>query len=136
MFMKKNLLILIFAIFLGLTLNSCDRISENYRKEKEIENYTSPYKGLWTGSYSGDENGTLKIEVFKAGNLEIVRTLNNSQYSETFYGSITDYGAFNSTKSQSSGFTILGNLLSQNNTDPTGTWNKNNEAGIWQLKKQ
>ena len=134
--MKENYLIVILTIFLGLTLNSCDRISENYRKEKELENYTSPYKGLWKGNYSGYENGTLKVEVFKAGNVEIVRTLDNSQYSETFYGTITEYGAFNSTTSQSSGFTLLGNLISQNNSNCSGTWKKNNETGSWQLKKQ
>ena len=128
---KQNFLfIALLSVFLVV---SCDQIRDNCREQKAIENYVSPYKGIWVGNYSGSESGTLKVEVFTAGNLQITRAYQNT--SETFYGTITDYGAFQNTVSQTSGFQMLGGLSSQSN-NPTGNWKQNGMSGYWNLSKQ
>ena len=59
-FLKIILLMMLFI--------SCSRISDEYYKDKAIENYTSPYKGKWVGNYTGDESGALTIEISKETN--------------------------------------------------------------------
>lgn len=48
-----------------LTLISCQGIIDNVREEDAAENYVSPFQGVYKGNYSGDEVGTLTIEVAK-----------------------------------------------------------------------
>ena len=129
--MTKKTVILAFIIF--FSLNSCERILENHLDQQAQENYTSPYKGVWVGNYSGNTNGNLKIEIYKSGNVQVTRIDNN--FSEIFFGTILDNGAFLNTISQNSSFEILGNLQSQNN-QANGTWKLNNNSGNWQLTKQ
>jgi len=67
--MKKKLF---YNIFLLMSLFSCERIMDNYWKEQERKNYTSPYMGTWTGTYTGDERGTFTLEVSKSGYMKRV----------------------------------------------------------------
>lgn len=131
--MSRKIVIFTLFFFMVFSLNSCDQIRENYFDQQTQQNYTSPYKGIWIGNYSGNSSGNLKIEVFKAGNVQVTRTFDNS--SETFFGTVLDNGAFLNTTSQNSGFQILGNLQSQNN-QTNGAWKQNNFSGNWQLNKQ
>lgn len=54
--MKKKLF---YGVFLLMSLFSCERMIDNYWKEQERKNYTSPYMGTWTGTYTGKEGLSL-----------------------------------------------------------------------------
>ena len=131
--MKRKTLIITTFFTITFCFSSCDQIRENYFEQQSQQNYTSPYKGIWLGNYAGNLNGNLKVEVFKAGNVEVTRTFDNS--SETIYGTVLDNGAFQNTTAQTSGFQIFGSLQSQNN-QTNGNWKQNNLSGNWQLNKQ
>ena len=131
--MYRKALTLSLAIMMGFSAVSCDRIIDNYYEQKARENYVSPYQGVWMGSFSGDTEGTLKVQVYKAGNAEVTRI--SGATTETFLGYVLDNGAFLNTYSRDSGFTILGNLAAQNH-QPTGNWKQNTSSGTWKLVKQ
>lgn len=124
--MKRKFGVLLLLFIVNVTLISCDRISDNYWERIEQKNYVSPYKGTYFGRFSGSANGTLNMEINKSGNVTIQREINNTNQSETFYGNINNYGAFQNTNSQHTGFTIYGNLNSQNNLF-NGTWKLNSD---------
>ncbi|QOW10061.1 hypothetical protein Q73A0000_06630 [Kaistella flava (ex Peng et al. 2021)] len=107
---------------------SCQRIIDQKIFDEELSNYTSPYQGSWYGDYTGTSSGSLKITVYKAGNIEVVRTQHN--YSETFFGQVYDNGVINNAVSNS-GFSLTGNL----NT-VSGIWKISSESGTWTIKKQ
>lgn len=122
----RTTLLLVFI----LLLSSCERIIEQNQFNNEQSNYTSPYQGTWYGTYSGSGvNSAFTLKVYKAGNVEVIGTSGNS--SETFYGQVLDNGSLNSVYSQSSGFTLYGNLNTKN-----GTWKQNDLAGNWKVTKQ
>lgn len=43
------------------SLLSCSELLENINQRDAENSYTSPYKGAWIGTYSGNESGTLLI---------------------------------------------------------------------------
>lgn len=103
------------TLFLLLSFISCEQIIDNYFENKERENYTSPYIGTWVGTYSGNENGIIKIVVNKSGRCDVTLSEYNGLIKETFYGTVTDYGAFNSTYSLKTGFKLYGNFVLRDN---------------------
>ncbi len=131
--MYRKTIALSFAIFIGCAAVSCSGIIDNYFEKKAVENYVSPYQGVWLGTFSGDAEGTLKVQVYKAGNVEV--TMISDASTETFLGSVLDNGAFLNTASQNTGFTIYGNLAGRNKQS-MGTWKQNTSSGTWKLVKQ
>ncbi|ACU08399.1 hypothetical protein FIC_01957 [Flavobacteriaceae bacterium 3519-10] len=121
-----HLLLLLFS----LTLFSCDQILDNYWDRKAEENYVSPFKGIYKGNYSGDEVGTLSIEVAKNGYTSVTRIAAFGTEESTFSGMVRDDGALQSVKLES-GFTLLGNLNAKSGTWKMGDWN-----GSWTVQKQ
>ena len=81
--MMKNRLF--YGIFLLMILFSCERMIDNYWKEQERKNYTSPYMGTWTGTYTGDERGTFTLEVSKSGYMKNEKNSNRNYGSGGFY---------------------------------------------------
>ncbi len=94
-----------------LSLISCQGIIDNLREEEANENYVSPFKGVYKGNYSGDEVGSLTIEVAQNG-----------------YISVTKVSQFSTEKSFDWGFQIGFNL------DPT-SGNINPDTSGSALKK-
>lgn len=108
---------------------------DNYWDRKAEESYVSPYKGIYVGNYRGTSQGSLQIEITSKDVVIIKRTANQSGFTEEFYGSLNG-AAFYGTKSQASGFSVLGNLNSNTNSF-SGTWVQNEgESGSWTLTKQ
>jgi len=124
-----------FLLFLLFTLTSCDQIMDNYWDRKAEESYVSPYKGNYVGSYKGTSQGSLQVEISAKDVVTIKRTANQTGFTEEFFGSLNG-ASFYGTKSQSSGFSLLGNLNSTTNSF-TGNWVLNDaEYGTWTLTKQ
>jgi|SRR5690606_305484 len=121
-----HLLLLLFS----LTLFSCDQILDNYWDRKAEENYVSPFKGIYKGNYSGDEVGTLTIEVAKNGYTSVTRIAAFGTEETSFSGMVRDDGALQSVMLRS-GFTLLGNLNAK-----SGTWNMGDWNGSWTVQKQ
>ena len=121
-----HLLLLLFS----LTLFSCDQILDNYWDRKAEENYVSPFKGIYKGNYSGDEVGTLTIEVAKNGYTSVTRIAAFGTEETSFSGMVRDDGALQSVMLRS-GFTLLGNLNAKSGTWKMGDWN-----GSWTVQKQ
>ena len=121
-----HLLLLLFS----LTLFSCDQILDNYWDREAEENYVSPFKGIYKGNYSGDEVGTLTIEVAKNGYTSVTRIAAFGTEETSFSGMVRDDGALQSVMLRS-GFTLLGNLSAKSGTWKMGDWN-----GGWTVQKQ
>lgn len=118
-----------FALAL-LSLASCEQVLDNYWDRKEEENYVSPFKGIYKGNYTGDEVGTLTIEVAKNGYISVIKISQFSTEDSFFSGMVRDDGALQSVTLQS-GFTLLGNLNTK-----TGTWKIADWKGNWSVTKQ
>ncbi|MFY1045905.1 hypothetical protein [Chryseobacterium sp. GP-SGM7] len=54
---------LLFTLFNGL--QSSDEMIDQIDKNKEAQNYVSPYRGNYTGIFTGDSAGELIINVAK-----------------------------------------------------------------------
>ena len=130
----KHLLKVCFLIIFSFIFISCEQVIDNYWENKERENYTSPYIGIWIGTYAGNEIGIIKIEVLKSGTCNVTLSDFNYNIKEIFYGNVNDYGAFNSVFSQKTGFKLFGNLVLKDNSG-SGTWTMGNFSGTWQAKK-
>ena len=118
--------IFFFAVTL-LFLSSCQRIlDEHYEREME-SNYTSPYIGKWVGTYNGEENGTLIINVAKNGRISGTY----GQNSEILVSSVLDNGALLPVNSEDLLFILYGSLIQKK-----GTWKKDKKQGTWTLNKQ
>lgn len=120
-----------YLIFVLLfSLSSCNYIMDEVYRDKEEENYTTPYMGKWQGSYTGDENGTLTLNVSKNGSIEVIRSSGNFQ--ETFYVSLLGggSGSIYSNSGSATGFILYGNLESK-----SGTWTKGDLKGSWSVVK-
>ncbi|AZA54386.1 hypothetical protein [Chryseobacterium sp. G0201] len=102
-------------------------VLDEIERDKNEENYTSPYMGKWSGSYSGDLSGTLVLNVTKSGSIEGTKVSQGHQ--ETFYSGLIG-SSLNSTPTSSSGFTLYGNLESK-----SGTWKMGNLSGTWSVSK-
>ena len=117
----------LFVVPVILSLLSCDRITENYWKQKEEENHTSPFMGKWAGNYSGNQTGTLTITVAKSGN--ITGSLGRTDVDLASY--VYDDGTLQPVMSNALTFTLYGNLR-----DKKGTWKDKDQQGTWTLSKQ
>lgn len=125
--------IILFALF---SLFSCQQIVDNYWERKAEENYSSPYKGVYNGTYSGSDQGTLRIEISAKDFVEVKRMSTLNAVNETFEGGMIG-ASFNQVKSRTSGFTILGNVISSPQNTYSGTWKiDEGNSGTWILKKQ
>ncbi|GAB0157477.1 hypothetical protein CHRYSEOSP005_27540 [Chryseobacterium sp. Alg-005] len=126
--MIKPFKYLAFVLLIGLT--SCSHIIDEIDRDREEENYTTPYMGKWQGSYTGDENGTLTMNVNKSGSIEVIRT--SGSFQETFYISLLGggSGAIYTNTGSASGFIVYGSLESK-----SGTWIKGNMKGSWSVVK-
>lgn len=126
--MIKQCKYLALVLLLGFT--SCSHIIDEIDRDREEENYTTPYMGKWQGSYTGDENGTLTMNVGKSGSVEVIRT--SGSFQETFYTALAGggSGAISTNSGSSSGFVIYGSLESK-----SGTWVKGNLKGSWSVVK-
>ena len=125
--MKIRLTLTILSI---LTLISCQGIIDNLREEDANENYVSPFKGVYKGNYSGDEVGSLTIEVAQNGYISVTKVSQFSTENSFVSGMVRDDGALQSVTLQS-GFTLLGNLKTKSGTLKMGDW-----AGNWSVTKQ
>ena len=125
--MKIRLTLTILSI---LTLISCQRIIDNLREEDANENYVSPFKGVYKGNYSGDEVGSLTIEVAQNGYISVTKVSQFSTENSFVSGMVRDDGALQSVTLQS-GFTLLGNLKTK-----SGTWKMGDWVGNWSVTKQ
>ena len=125
--MKIRLTLTILSI---LSLISCQRIIDNLREEEANENYVSPFKGVYKGNYSGDEVGSLTIEVAQNGYISVTKVSQFSTENSFVSGMVRDDGALQSVTLQS-GFTLQGNLKTK-----SGTWKMGDWIGNWSVTKQ
>lgn len=125
--MKIRLTLTILSI---LSLISCQGIIDNLREEDANENYVSPFKGVYKGNYSGDEVGSLTIEVAQNGYISVTKVSQFSTENSFVSGMVRDDGALQSVTLQS-GFTLRGNLKTK-----SGTWKMGDWAGNWSVTKQ
>lgn len=125
--MKIRLTLIILSI---LSLISCQGIIDNLREEDANENYVSPFKGVYKGNYSGDEVGSLTIEVAQNGYISVTKVSQFSTENSFVSGMVRDDGALQSVTLQS-GFTLLGNLITK-----SGTWKMGDWVGNWSVTKQ
>lgn len=125
-----------FVTLLVLTMVSCQRIVDNYWERKAEENYFSPYQGIYAGAYDGADKGTLRIVISQKNTVTVTRISTVNPLTEEFYGGMID-ASFNQVKSRTSGFTILGNVISNSQNTFSGTWKiDEGTTGNWTLKKQ
>jgi hypothetical protein len=122
----KRISVLLMIISL-LTFQSCEDVVDEIYKNKEEQNYVSPHRGKYTGTYTGDSAGELIINVSEKGSVEITRTSLNSN--ESYYTGLIN-ASFNTTNKAPSGFMLIGNLNSK-----MGTWEMGSLKGNWTVKK-
>lgn len=113
-------------LFSLLSVFSCQHVLDEIERDKNEENYVSPYMGKWSGTYSGDQSGTLILNVSKSGTIEGTKISQGHQ--ETFYSGLI--GSSISSTTSNSGFTLYGNLESK-----SGTWKMGNLNGNWSVTK-
>ncbi len=126
MFKLMKIFFLFFTIF---SLSSCAEFWRDQEKRIAEENYISPYMGIWNGTYSGDENGTLSLNVKKDGRIEVTRKHYDSN--DIFYTTIYEGGSIYNSPSLNSGFTLYGNMEQKG-----GTWKMGDWKGSWSVTKQ
>lgn len=118
------------------SLTSCKQISDNYWERKAEESYVSPYKGNYIGTYSGSDQGTLRIAVSAKDFVEVTRSSSKNDFKETFEGGMTG-ASFNGLQSRTSGFALLGNLIASPQNTYSGSWKMGEgNSGTWTLKKE
>ncbi|QFG54093.1 hypothetical protein [Chryseobacterium sp.] len=116
-------------VILCFALTSCQQIIDNYWDRKEEENFTSSYMGIYKGNYSGDETGTLTIEVSDKGYVTLTKVSPTGSETHTS-GIAREDGALQSV-ALPSGFTLYGNLITK-----SGTWKTGILKGNWSVVKQ
>ncbi|QGN21432.1 hypothetical protein [Elizabethkingia anophelis] len=122
---------IIFTVFSLFMFVSCDQIIDFYNersKDEVAKKYTSPYMGVYVGSFSGRMSGDLVLSVSKDGYVRGTRTSMN--ITDDFLGGVGDAGALQSVISTQTGFTLYGNLSSM-----SGTWKQDNWSGTWTVVK-
>lgn len=109
-----------------ISLISCEEIERN----RAENNYVTPYKGKWVGSYTGDQTGTLVLNVGEKGGIEGTRT--SITFQETFYTSMQGggSGALSTMSPSPSGFLLYGSLETK-----SGTWKMGSLKGNWTVVK-
>lgn len=123
-----------FSLLSVICLISCQQITDNYWEKQDYKNYVSPYRGTYMGSYSGDDNGSLIIEISKHDNVSITKHSNIRNADDVFIDALNG-SVFNGNASPNSGFRLLGNLTSQTKTF-SGNWVQGNYKGSWTITKK
>lgn len=77
-----------FFLFLFLVNASCTSDEESRRQEN------SSFQGSWTGSFSGEESGTINFSVEKQGTIIGTLATSNNSISENFEGYVSFDGKF------------------------------------------
>ncbi|OWK74596.1 hypothetical protein CBW16_04110 [Flavobacteriaceae bacterium JJC] len=127
--------IILFLVALA-PLMSCEQIIDNYWDRKAEESYVSPYKGIYVGSYTGSDKGTLRLEISAKDFVEVKKVSTMNGFTETLEGGMIG-SSFNKVISRTSGFTILGNVASNPQNTYSGTWKiDEGNSGTWTLKKE
>lgn len=118
-----------------LSITSCDRIIDYYldenKRRKDIDNYTSPYMGSWSGIYVGDEAGVFTIEINKGGYVKASRT-SDEGFNESFeIGQVLHDGSLQGVYTGYSKFRLFGSLVYKK-----GTWEQQGKKGTWTIIKE
>lgn len=109
----------IFLLFLFLMNTSCTSDEESRRQ------VNSSFQGNWTGSFSGEESGTIKFTVEKEGTINGTLTILNNTISESFEGYVNFNGKFDiNTRNKYYFSGILDNVKPVN-----GEWKKQSDTG-------
>ena len=128
---KLSLIVIVF-----LSMISCQQMIDKYREKEAQENYVSPYKEIYAGTYEGSDKGMLRIDISRKNTVIVTRISTQYPLIGGFYGGMIE-ASFNKVKSRTSGFTILGNVINNPQNTFTGTWKINDgNSGSWTLKKQ
>ncbi|MDQ1096746.1 MULTISPECIES: hypothetical protein [Chryseobacterium] len=125
----KPIKLLFLSALTVMIFNSCEQIIDNMQLKKEQEAQTSAYMGRWVGNYSGDESGSLILDIKKSGSVEVIRSSNGVE--DRYYTDIFSGASLQVTSSPKSGFTLYGNMETH-----TGTWKMGNSNGTWSVNKQ
>lgn len=112
-----------------MIFNSCEQILDDMQLKKEQQAQTSAYMGRWSGSYSGDESGTLVLDIKKSGSVEVIRSSNGVE--DRYYTEIFSGASLHVASSPNSGFTLYGNMETH-----SGTWKMGKSSGTWSVNKQ
>jgi len=124
--MKKLLIIL---ITIPLIFNSC-------KKEDDDSTSDCQLAGNWSGTYTGDESGTIYavISASCAINADVIPAGLGVSYPAS--GSVTNSGNFSATVGSLSTGAVFEGQLSGNSG--SGTWVNSSEnwTGTWQIAKQ
>lgn len=113
-------------IILCITLYSCQQLTGNIWERDAIDNYNSPYQGIYTGTYGGDYSGKFNFQVGKSGTIFGLR-----DDVDNFGGKVYEGGALLNVQSPTTGFILIGSLVSIK-----GTWKQNDNTGNWTATKQ
>jgi len=124
--MKKTITIFIFFV-----LASC--VNENEQNDFKNPTVSSPFEGVWKGSFSGNDEGTVTVQVFHDGNVSGVGY--STKYNESFTasGTINNMGKANITIGKvSTGSSFKGQFT---NMVASGTWENDwvGWSGKWVL---
>ncbi|WP_157761339.1 hypothetical protein [Chryseobacterium camelliae] len=125
----KHLKLLFLSALTATIFISCDQIIDNMRLKEEQQAQTSAYMGRWSGSYSGDESGTLVLDIKKSGSVEVIRSSNGVE--DRYYTEIFSGASLHVASSPNSGFTLYGNMETH-----SGTWKMGKSSGTWSVNKQ
>ncbi|NML70308.1 hypothetical protein HHL23_10910 [Chryseobacterium sp. RP-3-3] len=129
--MIKNYWLKFLIIVPLLFLASCSEIIDNIDRQKEQENYVSPYMGKWIGTFTGEVSGDLILNVSKSGSIEVTRIV-NTNVEEVYYTSLQGAGSAAISPSASpKGFVLTGSLETK-----SGTWKQQYWSGSWSVTKQ
>ncbi|WP_294270763.1 hypothetical protein [uncultured Chryseobacterium sp.] len=125
----KHLKLLFVSALTAMIFNSCEQILDDMQLKKEQQAQTSAYMGRWSGSYSGDESGTLVLDIKKSGSVEVIRSSNGVE--DRYYTEIFSGASLHVASSPNSGFTLYGNMETH-----SGTWKMAKSSGTWSVNKQ
>lgn len=127
--MIQKFLNIIFSFFFIFALFSCTEFWRDQENRIAEDNYISPYLGIWTGTYSGDESGNLTLNIKKDGRIEVTRKYN--EIIDIFYTTVYEGGSIYNSPSPNTGFTLYGNMEQKG-----GTWKQGSSTGTWSVTKQ
>ncbi len=128
--MKKT--ITIFILFL---LVSC--LNENEQNDVKNPTESSPFEGVWEGSFSGNDEGTVTVKVFHDGNVSGASYSTKYNESHALSGAIDDMGKANITIGKAStGASFKGQFTT--NMVASGTWENDwiGWSGTWTANKK
>ncbi|GEN75851.1 hypothetical protein [Chryseobacterium hagamense] len=120
--MKTNIVFLFVVLF-----SLCSCISD----EESARQVNSGFQGNWSGTFSGDANGSIAFTVKKDGNMDGEITLLPGNMKEPISGYVSFNGKFDmNTKSN---YKFSGYLK---DSESSGIWTKNNLTGNFSFQKQ